>query len=405
MSISTPIVADHAGIYTFTFDTDRIRATVDRITEDSKHNVHGEVLITLSTALVSTQGHLYRTRLNLLSTSAKKATARLLGERMDLDWDMILESVCHHVLERHRMGEPVVALGDVVINDQVKYRVAPLVTDGEHNLLYGDSGIGKSLIAGYLAFIVSEGILDCGLVPLPGPVLYLDYETSQDVTARRFRAFHVGFALDYAPQVLYRFCHQPVAGDIQSIQRAVADNGIQLGLGDRAGPACGGEPESAQSALSFFAALRSLRCTTLTIAHKAKNHGVGPFGSMFWTAYPRNVYEVKKVQDQGASAIHLGLFHRKVNDGELLRPRGFTFAFDGGGVTVSATDMRHIPEFEGELSTGERLNAILADGAMSVGDLATALDVPQSSISMVFKRNSGERFCKLPDGRWGLRAI
>ena len=126
---------------------------------------------------------------------------------------------------------------------------------------------------------------------------------------------------------------------------------------------------------------------------------------MFWTAYPRNVYEVKKVQDQGASAIHLGLFHRKVNDGELLRPRGFTFAFDGGGVTVSATDMRHIPEFEGELSTGERLNAILADGAMSVGDLATALDVPQSSISMVFKRNSGERFCKLPDGRWGLRAI
>jgi hypothetical protein len=407
VSATKPIVQDNAGIFLFHWEQEGIKAQLDRINEDSKHNVHGELLVKVASAWdVPDAGHLYRVRINLLSASTKKSTAQRLNDRLEMDWEAMLEQICHHVLEKYRSGEPVVKLGDVVAPQHIAYRVNPLITDMEHNLIYGDAGIGKSLMAGYLAVLVSGGWYEHNnLITAPGPVLYLDFETSKEVAARRFRSFHAGLGVDDAPYVFYRFCYQPVADDIQEIQRAVIEHNIEFVIIDSAGPACGGEPESAQAAISYFAALRALRVTTLTIAHKAKTNGVGPFGSMFWQAYPRNVYEIKRAQEEGSDEIHVGLFHKKVNDGVLLKPRGFTFQFNGVGVKVTATDVLDIPEMEEELSTSDRVASLLRGGAMAVQGIAEAIDVQPNAVSSVFKRNSGHRFVKLSDGRWGLSQL
>ena len=194
-------------------------------------------------------------------------------------------------------------------------------------------------MAAYLAMLVTEGILDNGLIPEPGPVLYLDYETSSATAARRFNTLYAGFGFEHKSSVLYRFCFQPLASEIQEIQRIASEHGIQLIIVDSAGPACGGEPESASASIQYFAALRSLRATTLTIAHKAKGSSNGPFGSVYWMNYPRSVYEIKKAQDEGENLIHVGLFHRKVNDGKLLKPMGFKFDFDENAVSVTKEDV------------------------------------------------------------------
>ena len=352
---------------------------VDRITEDKK-SLWGE--ITVRGAFPPEPGwhHIFHEGLNLLAGRTRRSIAKLLRDQVQqIDWDEVLKQVCLGVIQRHREGEPVVQVRDIPKPESIKWRVEPIVTEGVPTLIYGYGGTGKSYLAAYFASLISAGYPAQRFMPEPGPVLYLDYENTEADNARRFDALHVGLALLDRSSVHYRRCSQRLATEVQEIQKIVLERGIQMVVVDTAGPACGGDPESAQSSIRFFMALRSLNVTSLILAHKSKMSGsTGPFGSVYWMNYPRNVFHVKKSQAEEEEVLHIGLFHEKANDGRLMKPIGFRLEFlsDGAEVQVAREDVGDIPELEESLSLSDRIGVVIKHNKyapMSIEEIAEEL--------------------------------
>ena len=221
-----------------------------------------------------------------------------------VNWAEIIEHVCMQVIRRHREGEPVVQVKDIPKPEGIKWRLEPVLIEGAPTLVYGYGESGKSYLAAIWATIIAEGYPMDGLKPKPGNVLYLDWENTGRENARRFDAIHKGLGLARRSEVHYRSCSQRLSSDIQEIQKVVLEKGIDVVVVDTAGPACGGDPESAQSSIQFLMALRSLNKTTLVLAHKAKSkETTGPFGSVYWSNYPRNVFNLRADPREGDSTV------------------------------------------------------------------------------------------------------
>ena len=184
------------------------------------------------------------------------------------------------------------------------------------------------------------------------------------------------------------------------MQRIVAERNVKLIVVDSAGPACGGDPESAASAINYFTALRSLRVASITIAHRSKGGTVGPFGSVYWVNYPRMSFELRKAQEEESDIMHLAVLHRKVNDGRLMRPLSFKIEWHHTGVvTVTQEDIESVPEFHSELSIADQLSLILRDqGPKTAKELQEATGLAAKSISTTLSRN--KRFENVGGQRW-----
>ena len=396
-----------AGIYVFQYMEERIAVRVDRITEDKK-SLWGEITVKGSFPPEPGWHHIFHEGLNLLAGRTRKQIAGVLTKQVNhVDWDMILEQVCLGVIQRHREGEPVVQVKDIPAPESIKWRLEPIMVEGVPTLIYGFGGTGKSYLGAYFSCLVAEGYPVGQIMPEPGPVLYLDYENSESDNARRFDALHAGLDLGNRSLVHYRRCSQRLATEAQEIQKIVLERSIEMVVVDTAGPACGGDPESAQSAIQFFMALRSLNVTSLVLAHKSKMSGAsGPFGSVYWTNYPRNVFHIKASQSQEEDVTHVGLFHEKANDGRLMRPMGFRLEFlnDGAKVSVAREDVKDIPEFEESLSLTDRIKVAIRQNQfnpMSIQEIAEYLQAKPDTVTKALRRNS-ELFASLPGNRWGL---
>lgn len=402
LPVGIPESRHNAGIHYFKWPSLNLAVRVDRLHEDSKYTVTGELTIQ-----ALPEGHLHQSRINLTSPRARADVVRFLAQRHEgIDWAVIVEQICVQVLKAHREGEPVVRLRDVEYSDSLAYRLEPFIVEQEANLIYGYGGLGKSLIAAYFAIAVDRGIIAPreNLRAEKGPVLYVDYETRKEIAARRFRLIERGLGLDDGPDILYRRFEQPVANEVERLQRIVAEYDIQLAIIDSAAPACGGEPEAASATIQYFAALRSLKIATLTIAHRAKNTaGPGPFGSVYWVNYPRNVFEIKKAQEVGDDRISVALVHQKANDTRLEKPFGFQIAFSDNAISISAQDIKDVPEFDEERSLRERVAETLANGRMKVAELVEELGAKPISVRQALNRGKDKDFIKLGE-YWGLLA-
>ena len=386
------------GVYSYSWEGEQVQITVQRIREDGRHTPSADIRIR-----AKPEGHIHFTRINLLSTQARNQVARHCAGRCTRgrDWDALIEQTCVMTLDHWRQGEPVVNLGTVKPSPEPSYRLKPFLLENEATLIYGDGGIGKSYVAGYLASQVDQGVKLGAFEPIQGKVLYLDYETNAEIAARRFQALAKGFGFGADSNVLYRFCFQPLAADISEVQKIVAESEIDCVVVDSAGPACGGDPESASSAINYFTALRSLRRTSLTIAHRSKSGSVGPFGSVYWVNYPRATYELKKAQETGENTMHVAMIHKKVNEGQLQEPVAFRFTFHKGAVTVAEESIENVPEFSSELPVAEQLARALSQGGpQSAKELAEATQLNLGSIQVTLSRES--MFQRVGNVRWDL---
>ena len=242
-----------------------------------------------------------RARFNLTSTSARANLAKELNVRAEsLDWQGMLEQACVKILDKHREGEPLVQLSEHRISERLPFRVVPVLQEKQSSVFYGHGDSGKSYFAAYLAVLVATGLAQNGFTPEPGNVLILDFETDEDTQADRVRKIANGLGISFPSNIYYRYNHQPIAADIETVQRHVLEKDIALVIVDSAAPAVG-EPESAQMVTAYFSALRSLKATNATIAHLTKNGKEdAPFGSVFWRNLPRASFRVNASHDPGA---------------------------------------------------------------------------------------------------------
>lgn len=266
--MSVPRITGAGGLYTLVWDDEEICIRVDRITENSKHEVQAEIKIEQTSP--EALAHLHQARFNFTSTATRKTLAsHLTSRREDVDWHALLEQMVVKVLQAHREGEPVVQLAEHSASDALKHRINPVLQEKQATVLFGDGGSGKSFLSLYWAILVASGTPAGRFHPEPGNVLLLDYETDVDTHWSRVNQLTAGLNMAIPDGLYYRYCYQTIPADIEQIQREVFTKDIRLVIIDSAAPAVG-EPESAQMTSDYFKALRTLKCTTLTIAHVSK---------------------------------------------------------------------------------------------------------------------------------------
>jgi len=397
-------MAHTGGVFKLEWEEEQISVRLDRLAEDSKHTVTGE--ITISSSVPGHRGHLHQARLNLTSTSARRTLATYLNSRAQGgDWDGIVEQACVRVLEGYREGEPLVHLANHPAPESLQYRVGNLIQEKQASLFFGEGDSGKSLLSQYLAVLVATGTNHNGFTPEPGPVLLLDWETDEDTAWERLNMITGGMGIPIPENIYYRYCSGTLASDIETIHRHCLDKGIQFVIVDSAAPAVS-EVESSDMTSAYFRALRSLRVTTLTIAHVAKfGKDNEPFGSIFWRNMPRANFRVNSARDPGDPRFVLGIKHTKSNNAQRLRDIGLEMEFADGNVTFKRVDIADHPDLSGTLPLLERITASLKDGAKNVKDIAEMLQVSENSVRGTINRKKDLfRSVALVDGHgWGLR--
>jgi len=354
---------------------------------------------------------LEQTRLNLLSNQARNQLAKTLNERVeDVDWVSVVKYICVLTVNDYRKGEPVMEIGGKPATMKRAYQLFPILEKGEPTTIYGPGGTGKSYLADYIAVLVQlnqPGIYDW--LPECSNVLFLDWEASQSIHERRMWAIKQGLGIKGEDKIFYRFCSQPLADDIAEIQHNVSECNAGLVIIDSQVAACGDDPERAEAASHYYNALRSLKCTTVTIDHVPKNTESGnfmPFGSVFKWNRSRSLFQVRQHQEPGENILELGLYHRKCNEGKLLKPIGLRLEFHCGPdemlekVKFTEADIQDVPELAKSLPIKERARVLLKHGPMEIKDIAEEIGESEASIRTILNREN-YLFTKV-DNKWGL---
>ena len=393
--------------YRFTWPELNIEASTSQI-KDHSGDVKVDLVVLPVIGADPQHNFLYRGRDNINSSPTKKRIAKEIQELTgaeQFDWAAMIQAICVRTIDEYRKGEPVVRLSDMPPVPEKRFLLKPLLPVGQPSIFYGYGGNGKSYIAAYFASLISEGYTTPQLLPDPGEVLYLDYEVEATTAQYRFEALYEGLGITSKPNILYRFCYQPFAKEIAAIQDIVAANNIQLIIIDSAAAAAGGQAEEAAATSEFFGNLRSLKTTSMILAHRAKNtENSTPFGSVFWTNYARNVFEVKKSQEQDSDIAHFGLYHVKVNDGKPLKPFGFKFHFNGGSIHVDHEDVQSVPDLAQPPTALEEIQDAVSRKPKSPRELAEELDMNMSTVHKTYKRNENKTLIKTPEGKIALKA-
>lgn len=377
---------------------------------ENSDGIHGEMSV-----VSGVMGEIHWGRINLASTSAREGLVRKLDQAAPgLPWRPILERACRQAARDLRTGEPVVPLVPRLADESARYLVPKLLLAGETNIIFADGGSGKSLLALAIARAVSTGTaLPGGLVPsVPARGLLLDYESHRPEHEDRLaRLEDVGSPPADLP-ILYRSMTRPLADEAASLRGEIDRHGIGLVVVDSLAPACGPEPDGADAVVRTMTALRSFApATRLVLAHVTKlaaeqrTGPVKPFGSAFVFNLARNVWELRKADEDGGADLVIAAFHRKSNAGRLYPPLGFRFTFHDGMTSLHAHDIGQAPDLLARMSLAFQIQKALVVGAQTVETLVEATGSTKDTIARTLRRlRSTGKVIPLDAGRWGIPA-
>ncbi len=409
-----PTITQTTNGYCFDFLDAKIKLLVSRV------HVHTDGRVTGELEIKYLDGEKANT-INPASTfnfSSDTTRSRLVKsmqiKRNNTDWATIIDYLCKNVLELSRCGEPVI---DVYAGDETaippRYLLDPFIIENYPNVIFGDPGTLKSTLALLLSQLMMlpcpDNVLGLTVSSESMRVLYCDWETDEATIKWQLTLLQNGLGI--SPLfVHYRRCSLPLAQELEGMRAAIADKNIKVLVIDSLGLACGGELKEAQPALEFFKALRTLNITTLILAHCPKpQEGVKTksiYGSMYFRALARNVWEIQKSQEQGSDTANISLYHDKPAPFQNIhKPLGYKFIYDNKSVIVECEDPKTIEEFLQRMCTSERILKLLETRAMTQKEMKEELGLSYAALSMAMKRLlNKKRVVKLADEKWGLIA-
>lgn len=409
---SRPDVKALGDIYEYNFREEEVKARMSHL-RDTSDGLKGE--LELVTYRQNEEPFIHYANINLLSTRSRRDISRYAGSRVNnIDWDGILECICDWTVQYHRQGEPVQKAGNTKDDSPVQYTLYPVIVEGETNILYGYGGTGKSYLACLWGLLVQTGCDKLGFKAKKGNVLYLDYESSFRELNKRIMELKKGMELPPETELYYRRCYQPIADDIEAIRSTVLENDINLVIVDSIGPACGGEPETADSALRYFRAMRSLGTTNLNISHRTKREDTkGPFGSVYWLNLARYIWTAELGDLPQRDRFTVNLQHEKTNITGYFSSMSLEFTFypDDRATLVNKIDVEELPTSMANLPLEERIKRMLGKhGEMTEEELADILPTNKNGKkttpgSVRATCNNNKKLFEKVGGRWRLRAI
>jgi len=405
--MNIPTVTESTGIYRFSWEEEYLTISVSRVSRHRDGRVVGE--INVETSAPSYHPHLHQAQFNFSSTRARADLSRVMQDRYpEADWDSVLEQLCHYTLELIRHGEPVRDISTTDVIEPPEYLLEPIIPLNHPTVLFGDGGTGKSLLA--LSFAVFSVIpwennpLDLITRGEPSKPLYLDYETDEAEMTWRLSCLQRGMGLPDC-SISYRRGSLPLADDLEQVQHAISSTKAKFIIVDSIGAACGGDLNSAETAIRFFNGLRQLRVTSLLISHTAKDQiskSKTIFGSAYFHNFARSVWEVRKVQDTGQNEISIGLFHRKSNLSGLYRPIGIRISFSSNETVIKSEDVKSVPEFLETLSNAAKIEELLSRGLMEIAEISEELGMSKEVVRVTLNRMKDRRKVTKVGNQWGL---
>jgi len=260
-------------------------------------------------------------------------------------------------------------------------------------VLYGDGDSGKSLLALTLAVCALSGLPLAGTWPIgrAESVLYVDYESTADDHQHRLALLTRALEVPDLSGLFYLSASRP-AQELGAELRAQRDRThATLLILDSLGAACGGEPESAQSALAVINTLRQMgpACTVLVLAHVSKAAMVEKgahrkaYGSVYVRNGPRANLEMRRLEDVPGLSVTL-----RVDKNNLLhhKPAAIGLALE---LTDDGMAWRQTEAPVTKVSARVQLLRILPtnpDDARSSGTLAKRLGLDDAAVKKALDR-------------------
>ena len=367
-------------LHKYEYDEYGVTLKIDRM-EDDKGAVKAYIEVTAHVEkFPGMEGsHITMGQQILSSIQGKKRLVEALHEDLPLPhWKSIVEQVCTKTIKKFWEGAPVVTIGKQPKKTEAPYLLYPVVRQDAPCIIFGPGGIGKSYISLYFSMLVQHNLSVGSFIPKQANVLYLDYESGEDDLNARLAALSKGMGLDV--ELKYRYCHQSLANDVETLGTIIAEENIGLLIVDAKGAAVGGWINESRQTMSMYNALRSLNVTSIIIDHVSKENQDAPIGSIYNFNESRNIWKLRKTETNDPGTLVLGLSNEKSNSGRKHPNMAMKFVFkdDEHGnvdtVWVSETEVEEHPDLMQDEPTHRRIQHLLKGNV----DMSTGLAIPMS---------------------------
>lgn len=401
-------------------------ATTFELTHLKRHGdeLHGDLtVLSRFPGASGIDGVIFTGRFNVMSTMVRGTVAKALAARVpqqkedsQLDWAGFLLDLCYRVIAAERQGEPIVELGTSPRADPVLPLLDPLLPKNKPTILFGDGGVGKSVLALAVGASVAIGqsIIPGMTAYGQGAVLYLDYETDAADLDDRLRRVSRGAEVPM-PRIQYRYCARPLPDMLEDLSKVVVDRSISLLIIDSAAAAMGIGSEyrdPADTAIRFFTALRTLGVSSLLIDHVSKTAtaqagGAGkPYGSTYKVNLARSTWEMRQGTRREDGAVPVALYHRKSNIGPTHSAVGLAITFTTEAVYFDSEPITDT-DLAAALPLHDRVALFLdqSDEPLDAVTIAEAIGSTRGAVASVFnrdKRSGNPKFISPERGKWTL---
>lgn len=357
------------------------------------------------------------TQINLAASQTRATLANRLHEQWSgpdcPPYRDMLKEVSWWLSKQVRQSEPVQRLTRKLPISAPKYRLWPVLPEGQVASIYADGGHGKSYLLLAMLLLLQEGREGLGLRPsMKSNVLYLDYECNFDEQQLRLSRVARGLGIPNYEDIAYKECYRPLHSELPEIRRIVDEEHIDVVAVDSMALAMGGDPKEGKDAIQIMGALRALHCSVLVLDHITKDGEQGKaYGSGFKFNYSRAAWELKKAQEEDSADLYVAAIHRKANNGQKLAPLGFHIHFDNSGdgtgpVALRRFDIRDIDGLASNVSVSSRIQHALKGSPLSYNDLAervnAAGEVKPNTLTQAFNRLRKSGAIVTVGGKYGL---
>jgi len=387
----------------------QVRAVVTGLKEHKDGDIDG--FLKISTTIPGHPRDLHSARFNFVASRSQTEWANILSKRADItDWHEVMATLCRIVTDHVHRVVPLEVIGEADDVKPVEFALWPLIMYKGPTVLFGEPGTLKSYVATLCANLVATGqdLLDMRVERQLREPLYLDWEAERDRTDERVMMLRNGLGLPKSP-FWYLHCDRTLADDVERIKDRIDEAGTEFVIIDSLALAAGGELTTAQPAIDFFRALRRLNCSSLIIAHTSKEQSAQKtiYGSVYFNALARSVWEMRKYQEEGSNTVSVGFIHKKGNYGQLEHSFGLGFIFetDRRCVLVSRDDVHKNPSAEAARPLPYRIIRLLEErGKMRSPDIAEELGASSDATRVALNRLADKKqVLRIGNGVWAAQ--